>query len=48
MDPKIWREQIATYSELSQFSKKVPSTEDVCTMDILQSTRDARLQLMRG
>ncbi len=42
MDPAVWQEQIALYSQLGQFSKRTPKLEDVMTMDILQATREAR------
>ena len=44
MDPAIWQDQIALYSELGQFTAKTPKVEDVITMDILKSTQAARLK----
>lgn len=43
MDPAVWQEQIALYSQLGQFSKRTPKLDEVMTMDILQATRDARM-----
>jgi NitT/TauT family transport system substrate-binding protein len=43
MDPQVWSDQIALYSQLGQFSKRTPKLEEVMTMDILQATRDARM-----
>jgi NitT/TauT family transport system substrate-binding protein len=42
MDPAIWQDQINTYAELGQFSKRVPKLEEVMTLDILKMTADAR------
>ena len=42
MDPAIWQDQINTYAELGQFSKRVPKLEDVMTLDILKMTADSR------
>ena len=42
MDPAIWQDQINTYAELGQFSKRVPKLEDVMTLDILKMTADTR------
>ncbi len=44
MDPAIWQDQIALYSELGQFTAKTPKVEDVITMDILKTTQAARLK----
>ena len=44
MDPAIWQDQIALYSELGQFTAKTPRVEDVITMDILKTTQAARLK----
>ena len=43
MDPAIWQDQIALYSELGQFTAKTPKLEDVMTMDILKATAAARM-----
>jgi NitT/TauT family transport system substrate-binding protein len=45
MDPAIWQEQIAMWSNLGQFSKRTPSVADVMTTDILDATADARPKL---
>ena len=42
MEPAIWQEQINTYAELGQFSKRTPKLEEVMTHDILKITTDAR------
>jgi len=42
MDPGIWQDQINTYAELGQFSKRTPKLEEVMTLDILKMTADAR------
>src|SRR3954471_3900050 len=42
MDPAIWQDQINTYAELGQFSKRTPKLEEVMTLDILKMTADTR------
>ena len=42
MDPAVWRDQIATYSDLKQFTAKTPALDDVMTLDILKATASAR------
>lgn len=42
MDPAVWQEQIALYSELGQFTARTPKVEDVMTLDILKATQAAR------
>jgi NitT/TauT family transport system substrate-binding protein len=42
MDPAIWQDQINTYAELGQFSKRTPKLEEVMTLDILKMTADSR------
>ncbi len=42
MDPAVWREQIALYSQLGQFTKRTPEVDEVMTMDILNATADTR------
>lgn len=44
MDPTVWQEQIALYSQLGQFTNHTPKSEDVYTMDILKATQTARLK----
>lgn len=44
MDSATWQEQISLYSELGQFTKRVPRVDEVMTMDILNATRDYRLK----
>ena len=42
MDPGVWQEQIDTYAELGQFSKRTPKLDEVMTLDILKASADAR------
>jgi NitT/TauT family transport system substrate-binding protein len=42
MDPKIWQDQIDTWSQLGQFSKRTPKLDEVMTMEILEATQDSR------
>jgi NitT/TauT family transport system substrate-binding protein len=42
MDPQVWKEQIDLYAQLGQFSKRVPSVDEVMTLDILNATGNAR------
>jgi NitT/TauT family transport system substrate-binding protein len=42
MDPQIWKEQIDVYAQLGQFSKRVPTVDEVMTLDILNATGNAR------
>jgi NitT/TauT family transport system substrate-binding protein len=42
MDPAVWQEQIDTYAELCQFSKRTPKLGEVMTLDILKASADAR------
>ncbi len=42
MDPKIWQEQIDTWSQLGQFSRRTPKLDEVMTMEILNATQDSR------
>jgi len=44
MDPAIWQEQIALYSDLGQFTAKTLKVDDVITLDILKATQAARLK----
>ena len=44
MDPAIWQEQIALYSDLGQFTAKTPKVDDVITLDILKATQAARMK----
>jgi len=44
MDPAIWQEQIALYSDLGQFTAKTPKVDDVITLDVLKATQAARLK----
>lgn len=48
MSRENWAEQIRTYEELSQFTKSVPSVDDVMTLSLLEATKDARPQLDSG
>lgn len=42
MDPQVWQDQIDTWSQLGQFTKRTPKVDDVMTMDILNATQDSR------
>src|SRR5271170_1686039 len=42
MDPKVWQDQIDTWSGLGQFSKRTPKLDEVMTMEILNATQDSR------
>ena len=42
MDPAIWQAQIDMWSQLGQFTHRVPSVDDVMTLDILAATADSR------
>jgi NitT/TauT family transport system substrate-binding protein len=44
MDPAIWQDQIALYSELGQFTAKTPKVDEVITLDILKATQAARMK----
>ena len=46
MDPAVWQEQIALYSELGQFTARTPKVEDVITLDLLKATQAARRLLL--
>ncbi len=48
MDRENWAEQIRTYDELSQFTQKVPTVDDVMTLDILEATKTDRPHLGSG
>lgn len=42
MDPAVWQEQIDQYATLGQFSKRVPSIDEVMTLDLLKATDQSR------
>lgn len=42
MDPAVWQEQIDQYASLGQFSKRVPSLDEVMTLDLLKATDQSR------
>jgi NitT/TauT family transport system substrate-binding protein len=42
MDPKVWQDQIDTWSQLGQFTKRTPKVDEVMTMEILDATKDSR------
>jgi NitT/TauT family transport system substrate-binding protein len=42
MDPQVWKDQIDLYAQLGQFSKRVPSVDEVMTMEVLAATGTAR------
>ena len=44
MDRGVWQEQISQYSDLGQFTKRVPKVDEVMTMEILNATREYRLR----
>ena len=44
MDPAVWQEQIATYSQLGQFAAATPKLDDVMTLDVLKATQAARMK----
>jgi NitT/TauT family transport system substrate-binding protein len=43
MDPAVWQQQIATYSELGQFTARTPKVEEVITLDALKATSALRM-----
>lgn len=45
MDPAVWQEQIALYSQLGQFTASTPKLDDVMTLDVLKATTAARLKV---
>jgi NitT/TauT family transport system substrate-binding protein len=45
MDRETWHEQIVTHDELGQFTKRVPTVEDIMTLSILEATKDSRPHL---
>ena len=42
MDPAVWQEQIDTYAQLGQFTKRTPKLDEVMTLEILKASADAR------
>jgi len=48
MDEETWSQQIRTYDELSQFTKRVPTVNDVMTLTLLRETAGARPHLDSG
>jgi NitT/TauT family transport system substrate-binding protein len=44
MDPAIWQNQIALYSQLGQFTARTPNVEDVMTLDLLKATLADRIK----
>jgi NitT/TauT family transport system substrate-binding protein len=42
MDPAIWADQIAMWSQLGQFAATPPKVGDVMTVDLLNATQDSR------
>jgi NitT/TauT family transport system substrate-binding protein len=47
MDRETWQEQIETHDDLGQFTRRVPSVEDVMTLSVLEATKDSRPHLPR-
>ena len=45
MDRAVWQDQIDLYAGLGQFTKRVPSVDDVMTTAILDATTEARPKL---
>jgi NitT/TauT family transport system substrate-binding protein len=45
MDRETWREQIESHDALGQFTKRVPSVDDVMTLSILEATKESRPHL---
>jgi NitT/TauT family transport system substrate-binding protein len=45
MDRETWQEQIASHAELGQFTRRVPSVDDVMTLSVLEATKDKRPHL---
>jgi NitT/TauT family transport system substrate-binding protein len=45
MDRETWEEQIVSHDELGQFTKRVPTVEDVMTLSILEATEPRRPHL---
>jgi NitT/TauT family transport system substrate-binding protein len=45
MDEETWREQIETYDSLKQFTNRVPTVQEVMTLELLDRTADARPRL---
>jgi NitT/TauT family transport system substrate-binding protein len=45
MDAATWREQIETYDSLKQFTNRVPTVDEVMTLELLDRTADARPRL---
>jgi NitT/TauT family transport system substrate-binding protein len=45
MDRETWREQIESHAELGQFTRRVPSVDDVMTLSVLEATKDKRPHL---
>ena len=48
MDRDTWSEQIRTYDELAQFTKSVPTVDEVMTLSSLEATKEARPRLDSG
>jgi NitT/TauT family transport system substrate-binding protein len=45
MDPETWNEQIVSHEELGQFTKRVPTVDEVMTLSILDATSESRPRL---
>jgi NitT/TauT family transport system substrate-binding protein len=45
MDRHVWQEQIEQYASLGQFSKRVPSVNDVASFDVLETTAGDRARI---
>jgi len=42
MDQQVWADQIELFAQLGQFPARVPTVEDLMTLDILNATKDDR------
>jgi NitT/TauT family transport system substrate-binding protein len=42
MDPQVWQDQIDLYSQLGQFTKRVPKLNEVMTLDVLKASSASR------
>jgi NitT/TauT family transport system substrate-binding protein len=45
MDPALWREQIAMYAGLGQFTNHVPTVDEVMTLKVLNATQPYRMRI---
>ncbi len=45
MDADIWKEQIALYTQLQQFTNHIPTADQVMTMRVLDATKSDRMRM---